>query len=217
MTKFVDVRESVRSSVYSFIEKCRLMGYYPESSLAVLLALYYVKANERDQIYHELADNVKNLLGSNKSVVEELILNLQSVNHDEYLKVYSSVVDEMVDHMLLNYSQFCNYVLPDSLTALFDGLAKHHGVTSVFNPFAGLASIPMAMKDISVYSQEKTAVAHAVGTVLLDAHGYDYGRFSSKDVFDEWNPTHAECVITVPPFVRRMVEDMGKEIPVGNY
>ena len=217
MTKFVDVRESVRSSVYSFIEKCRLMGYYPESSLAVLLALYYVKANERDQIYHELADNVKNLLGSNKSVVEELILNLQSVNHDEYLKVYSSVVDEMVDHMLLNYSQFCNYVLPDSLTALFDGLAKHHGVTSVFNPFAGLASIPMAMKDISVYSQEKTAVAHAVGTVLLDAHGYDYGCFSSKDVFDEWNPTHAECVITVPPFVRRMVEDMGKEIPVGNY
>ena len=217
MTKFVDVRESVRSSVYVFIDKCRLMGYHPDGSLAALLALYFVKANEKDQVYHELADNVKDLLRHNKSVVDELILDLQSVNHDEYLKVYSSVVDEFVDHMLLNYSQFCNYVLPDSLTALFDGLAKHYGVTSVFNPFAGLASIPMAMKNISVYSQEKSAVAHAIGMVLLDAHGYDYSSFSSKDVFDEWNPIHAECVITVPPFVRRMVEDMGNEIPVGNY
>ena len=194
MTKFVDVRESVRSSVYVFVDKCRLMGYHPDGSLAALLALYFVKANEKDQVYHELADNVKDLLRHNKSVV-----------------------DEFVDHMLLNYSQFCNYVLPDSLTALFDGLAKHHGVTSVFNPFAGLASIPMAMKNISVYSQEKSAVAHAIGMVLLDAHGYDYSSFSSKNVLDEWNPTHAECVITVPPFVRRMVEDMGNEIPVGNY
>ena len=62
MTKFVDVRESVRSSVYVFIDKCRLMGYHPDGSLAALLALYFVKANEKDQVYHELADNVKDLL-----------------------------------------------------------------------------------------------------------------------------------------------------------
>ena len=150
MTKFVDVREFVRSSVYSFLDKCRLMGYYQDSSIAALLALYYAKNNEKDRVYCELADNVNNILRSNKSVVDELILALQSVNHNEYIDIYTSVVDEIVENMLVNYSQFCNYVLPDSLTALFDGLAKHHGVTSVFNPFAGLASIPMALKNVPV-------------------------------------------------------------------
>lgn len=217
MTKFVDVREFVRSSVYSFLDKCRLMGYYQDSSIAALLALYYAKNNEKDRVYCELADNVNNILRSNKSVVDELILALQSVNHNEYIDIYTSVVDEIVENMLVNYSQFCNYVLPDSLTALFDGLAKHHGVTSVFNPFAGLASIPMALKNVPVFSQEKSAVAHAVGMVLLDAHGCDYGCFSSNDVFDEWNPTHAECVIAVPPFVRRLSENKGNEIPAVNY
>jgi type I restriction enzyme M protein len=217
MLKSFDAREYVMSVVYNSFDKLRGKGYYQEEIFIILLALYAYKTKEQDDIKRELMESTFRIVGEDADALVEISEQLQKVDYEEYMKVYPSIVDEVVEHVFLNNGRASGeFITPKTLSSLLGELVKQNQISSVFNPFARLASIPISLGNIPCYSQEINQGVHAIGMVLLDAHGYDINNYSLNDVLHEWNPMHAECLVSIPPFSVTFQKET-KKVPVRTY
>ena len=215
MTMFDDARELVRSIVFTSFDKLRSRGYYQEEIYIILLALYAYKTKEDDKIKRELLDCTFRVLGEDADAIVEITEELQKVNHDLYLEVYPSVVDEVIEHVFVNNSKTTGeHALPKNFVSLLCKLVMQSKLSTVYNPFAGYAAIPLSLSGVECYSQEMFNRYHAIGMVLLDAHGYDTSTYTLSDAFQEWNPSQSECVVSFPPFGVPYQKRKGEKTPV---
>lgn len=217
MLKIENAHEYVRSIVFTSFDRLRSQCYYQDEIYIVLLALYAYKTHAVDDIKRELLDTTIHRLEEDSEAFVEIYEQLKKVNHDEYMKVYPFVVDEIVEYAFINHGKMpSNHVLPKKLVTLLCELIKKTSCTTVYNPFAGIGSIVLSLGRKHCYSQEINKRAHAIGMVLLDAHGYDTTTYSLSEAFDEWNPSHSECVVSFPPFGTPILSGKDEKIPIRN-
>lgn len=209
-----NARELVRSIVYSSFSNLRSKGYYQDEIYIILLALYAYKTKEVDAIKRELLDCTFHVLGEDADAIVEINEQLQKVNFEDFLKVYPSIVDEVVEHVFVKNGRSTGRIaVPDKLVSLLTNLANQSNNNSVYNPFAGYGSISLQLGN-NCYSQEMDKRLHAIGMVLLDAHGYDTSLYSLSDAFHEWNPSKSDCVVSFPPFGIPILRGKDEKLPI---
>lgn len=214
MLNFENARELVRSIVYSSFDNLRSKGYYQDEIFIILLALYAYKTKEVDEIKKELLDCTFHVLGEDADAIVEITEQLQKVNIDDFLKVYPSIVDEVVEYVFVKNGRTTGGIsVPQKLVILLSNLVNQSNISSVYNPFAGYGSIPLLLGG-NCYSQEMDKRLHAIGMVLLDAHGYDTSLYSLSDAFRKWNPSQSNCVVSFPPFGIPILRGKDEKLPI---
>ena len=99
-------------------------------------------------------------------LLNESIERLMSIDRDEFLKIYPSAVDFVIE-------KFCGfgqseYSQPHSLTKLVSALISSTGCKSMYNPFAGTASYALGFNG-AYYGQEINEDVHNIGLLRLSA------------------------------------------------
>lgn len=216
MLKLNAARENVMSIVFNSYDKLLAKGYYQYNDLLILLALYSYKTKEYTEIKREILDSVIHIVGEDSEAFVEIVDQLRKVDHNDYLEIYTSVIDEVVERIFFSNARPANgqFVLPNSLVTLLCDLMKIYNVSSVYNPYAGIPFIPLSIENIPCYAQEVDMRIHAIGMIMLDAHGYDTSRISLSDAFEEWNPSRCECVVSFPPFGRTILRGNDETFPI---
>lgn len=102
-----------------------------------------------------------------------------------------------------------NYIQPYELTSLMLSLADLKDDAKVYNPFAGLASFGVFLKNSQKYfAQEIIRETWALGRLRLHAHKKSAENFSCESSIDHW-PNVCEkfdLVISNPPFGIRLFD-----------
>ena len=230
MQNLNEIHDFVRDTLNRYYHKLWEIGYHGNEIYFILLALYTVKSkkdSQQDIIKKELSDCIANTLtffdfdpsdpfgpGIHPShYFDEVCKDLRSINYDDFLGVYTSIVDEFVDQLMIVYNEYGKINQPRSIISLVDELVRLKNVSSAYHPFANIAIVPIAIKSIPFYSQEVNKELHAVGQVLLDAHGYDTRNFAAQSALKSWNPTNADCVISMPLFSASLLPHKDEMIP----
>lgn len=104
---------------------------------------------------------------------------------------------------------------PEDLTRLMLGLATLPNTAEVYNPFAGMASVGMGLKEgQTYYAQEQDARIGALATMRLSAHPHrDKVHYEQSDPVTDWNPwkKHFDLIIASPPWNTKL-----NDLPEGH-
>lgn len=224
MQNLNDTHGFVKDTINKFYHKLWEIGLHGDEIYPILLALYTVKSqndSQQDVIKRELSNCIPQasyIFSLDQSLdhnhyFAEVCETLRSINYNDFMSVYVSSVDEIVNQLMNVYIEYGKINQPHSITSLVGELIRLKDISSVYHPFANLAIVPMALRNISFYSQEANKKLHAVGMVLLDAHGFDTSNFVAQSPIDFWNPTKADCVISMPLFSASLLPHEDEMIP----
>ena len=201
MLNMNDAREFAVSKTMSYINRTGkgTVGF-TERLYNALFALYYIKNKGlSDSISSELIAYTS-INFSNSDDYVKLIKALQTIEYEDYMAVYSSIVDEVLTRSTSSNIILSYFSKPASLTTLICELLKKKGITSLYNPFAHFASIPIELQIENFCSQEIDDLTLAIGHFLLDAHGLDVNNYSVQSPLEAWNPISSDFVASIPPF-----------------
>ena len=154
--KLNEIHDFVRDTLNRYYHKLWGIGYHGNEIYFILLALYTVKSkndSQQDTIKKELSDCIANTLtffdfdpsdpfghGIHPShYFDEVCKDLRSINYDDFLSVYTSIVDEFVDQLMIVYNEYGKINHPRSIISLVDELVRLKNVSSAYQPFANIA------------------------------------------------------------------------------
>lgn len=99
-------------------------------------------------------------------------------------------------------------LLPKEISRFMINLANLKPNSSIYNPFAGPASLGVLAKKENIYvGQEINIKTRIIGMLrLLITNSFDTKYLLSSDSIDNWNPSNSkfDLIITSPPFVSRL-------------
>src|SRR5690606_3403876 len=107
-------------------------------------------------------------------------------------------------------SHYKESITPLSIINLMSGLVDLDENSSVYNPFAGIASFGVCLNDSnSFYGQEINPRTWAIGTMRLLAHNRETSRFKLEDLFfsREFDREEFDVVLSVPPMNTKINSD----------
>ena len=108
------------------------------------------------------------------------------------------------------YSHYREFITPPSIINLMSGLVGINENSSVYNPFAGIASFGVSLNDSnSFYGQEINPRTWAIGTMRLLAHNRRTNGFKLEDSFfsREFDREEFDVVLSVPPINMKINSD----------
>ena len=212
------VFQYIKKYIYDSINSLYVGGYDRDSVFVILLALYSFKNKEQDDIYNELAECTHLQISMRTEMITNIHAFLKESDYEDFLAVYPHIVHDLIyknfSHNIRNYNRGGYFFESESVNALLCGLIKRRNISSFYNPFARIASLPILLNSIPFYAQEMDRDLHAIGMVLLDAHGLPTDTYSSRNSLEEWNPTHAECVVSIPYFSVQLPPEVKNGISV---
>ncbi len=142
------------------------------------------------------------------------------LTNDQLNRIFDIVESIGKDVLVNNFHSIFDYILykisdvlgkgdarilqPMELTRLIQKIADLPEEASVYNPFAGVASFGVFLKQGQrYYGQELNSTAWAIGTLRILAHKRDENSiFVSGDSTENWNPNKEkyDLIIANPPF-----------------
>lgn len=198
-----------------------------ESNLHILLflisaykdqILVYSEFDNHSNWYNRFRDNVNNdsfyrkiykVYGSlfeniPSRQLEEVFYCINQVDNYELKENFEDVFEYLLQK-LIDYQgkKSGDSVQPKEISRLIIGLANLKSNAKVYNPFAGLASFGIYLKDNQeYYGQEISATTWAIGQLRLRAHKKDfYYSFELANSIENWNEFQTfDLVVATPPF-----------------
>lgn len=160
-------------------------------------------------INHRFSDStiiaLNNVLKENRlsDIVVEFDHALRSLD-DNYLRdYYSELVDSFfrVIANIFGKRGSVDYIQPSSVTKLITYFLRRENVASIYNPFAGLCSYPIALgKDGSFFAQEVNSLTLALAKIRLHAYGLNPDNVVCEDSILNWDDKGAEAIVASVPF-----------------
>lgn len=93
---------------------------------------------------------------------------------------------------------------PEEITELVSRLIDREDCSSIYNPFAGVASYGVKASEKRYHGQELNPFAALIGKLRLKAYGLNEDSLECKDSILDWNRHGAECIVATPPFGLRL-------------
>src|SRR5690606_32952362 len=109
---------------------------------------------------------------------------------------------------------------PKEISRLIIELANLENNAKVYNPFAGLASFSIYLKDDQEYhGQEINTSTWAIGQLRLRAHNKGYGfSYELGNSIENWNEFQKfDLIVATPPFKMRLQRSFYSNIVNDNY
>jgi type I restriction enzyme M protein len=190
----MDLAPNLRNIIWKFFSALRLHDG-DELQKITMVSLYFENNHNVDervlQILSRYRVNLSDYLSPDD--IQILLSNYQTVID------YCSFADEMMSAH--------RSILPDpiELAKLYSYLSDIRDDTSVYLPFAGMASIAYLHPNVKMYAEEIDKYAWALSMIGLDAHGCDNCELALKDSFDTIRRNDAikyDRIVVTPPFGR---------------
>lgn len=140
----------------------------------------------------------------------ELWVNLCNIEDDEFFSNYATYVDSYFKliSVFAGRRESIEYIQPRSVTEIIAFYMKKYGVKTLYNPFAGLCSYPIALgPDCSFEAQEINSTSLALAKIRLHAHGLNPENVELEDSIKCWKGNHYDAVVASVPF--------GLRVPLG--
>lgn len=135
--------------------------------------------------------------------VLELICNtfkeLYAIEHEKFLEVYPDVVEDTIKRVLTIRKNDIP-LQPEELSEFIYELLAKKGCRSVYNPFAGIASYGVYLKDEDYYCQDKHPLYRMIGRIRMDAYHKDASKYCLGDCVSEWDDHEADCIVSTLPY-----------------
>ncbi len=143
------------------------------------------------------------------SKLQEIVSAINTIDN----RFFEANFIELFDTLLYKYfNSLGRYsgesLLPKEISRFMINLANLKPNSSIYNPFAGPASLGVLAKKENIYvGQEINVKTRIIGMLrLLITNSFDTKNLLSSDSIDNWNPSNDkfDLIITSPPFVSRL-------------
>ena len=132
----------------------------------------------------------------------------------EHIDIYKDVLEYLIEKMAMSSKRLdVEHVQPKEVTDVVCHILKKHQACRIYNPFSGLASYAIGMKDSNQFhsylgqdSDERTVL---LSRLRLDAYNLNHlVSVESADVFHSWGKRKEtfDAVVATPPFGQRIRE-----------
>ena len=141
----------------------------------------------------------------------ELWFDLCNIEDEEFISNYATYVDSYFKliSVFAGRRESIEYIQPRSVTEIIAFYMKKYGVKTLYNPFAGLCSYPIALgPDCSFVAQEINPTSLALAKLRLHAHGLNPENVELEDSVKCWKGNHYDAVVASVPF--------GLRVPLGD-
>ncbi len=152
----------------------------------------------------------------NVSVVQKIILLLESLNQKEFNSSFTEIFDGLLFKLSTANNRFIPFHFqPKELTEFICGLVDLRQNSLIYNPFAGLASFSIEFdKNYKIDSQELDRNTHTMGLMRLIAYNRHLNNvYIQDDSLNHWNydKEKYDLIISNPPFAGQLqFEKQGK-------
>ncbi len=168
-----------------------------------------------DKVYEPLMKNVGNI------TLYLVISNLRSIDiekTDAFPEIFDWLLFRIIDASIGKSAG--ESFLPESLSAFMSRLVDIPENAIVFNPFAGLASFEINLKEgITYVGQEIDNLTWSMGVLRRIAHQKKNGYYLREDSYNEWvENSKFDLIISAPPFgkIRKFNDSIDSSIKSGD-
>jgi type I restriction enzyme M protein len=167
----------------------------------------FQKKNTTEQIIEDYFNSIIKEIPLSK--LQEIIRAINTID----ARFFESNFIELFDVIIYKYyNSLGRYsgesLLPKEISRFMLNLANLKPNSSIYNPFAGPASLGVLTKNETHYiGQEINVKNRIIGMLrLLITNSFDTKYLLSSDSLDNWNPSNDkfDLIITSPPFVSRL-------------
>ena len=135
----------------------------------------------------------------------EVAESFMSISDEWYEQNFVDRFDEIIKTISdLNDKAFEVSYQPEEITELVSRLIDREGCSSIYNPFAGVASYGVKAAGKRYLGQELNPFAALIGKLRLKAYGMNEDSLVCKDSILDWDSHGAECIVATPPFGLRL-------------
>ena len=165
-----------------------------------------------DELFFEFSPTINEIPDKHLS---EFIYNLRSIEHGVYSKLFPYIFDGILTQASEKSGKRNGVgMLPSEINAFAAGLVKVQKNALVYNPFAGVGSLGVALgANVNYIAEEWNRRTWAIGKLRLLAHGLDAYNFNNQDSIYDWNRQEGfDLIISNPPF-RAKLSHMEESLP----
>ena len=150
----------------------------------------------------------------------EFWFDLCKIRDEEFDSNYANYVDSFFKliSVFVGRRESVDYIQPRGVTEILSYLMKKAGVTSIYNPFAGLCSYPIAMgADCAFYAQEINPTTLALAKIRLHSRGLDPDNIVLEDSVLKWKDDsyNYDAIVASVPFGLLIAPKIRKELHIG--
>ena len=149
-----------------------------------------------DRTYESL---LKQFGPSSLSVLLSTIRSVEIENNDAFPETFDWALFRILESIGRTAG---TSLLPENLSSFMTELCEVSENSLVYNPFAGLASFGVYLKDnVNYVGQELNSLVWSLGTLRRIAYKKSNGYFLHEDSISEWvHQTEFDLIISAPPF-----------------
>lgn len=128
---------------------------------------------------------------------------LSEKDEEEFISNYPTSIDVFFRTLSYYYGKkgSIEYIQPDRVTRVLSYFMRQHGVSSLYNPFAGLCSYPISMGEkCTFYAQEINLATLALAKIRLHAYGLDPRNVVLEDSILNWDDKGFDAIVASVPF-----------------
>ena len=136
--------------------------------------------------------------------------------NDSFKESYPHSVDAFFAFLprFFGKSGMVDYIQPVQVTDIITHFIKGGEYKSLYNPFAGLCSYPIALDpDVRCYAQELNPITRAFSLVRLDAYSIRNTEIALEDSISHWNPRGADAIVATMPFGLKLSYKYSEYLP----
>ena len=175
----------------------------------------YDKDSLATDVIFSLASTISERFKQNDDILNYVIPLFNEISEIKFASQedYKEVIESLVTRFIsLSSKANGEHRQPNELTQLVNSLLNIYNISSIYNPFAGLASYGLS-EDIDEYlGQEINETISIIANIRLDAYGKrknilsfdldnaDFLSFSGKDIDKLVKFSRIECMVATPPF-----------------
>lgn len=156
-----------------------------------------------DSILADFEKTISKILFS--SIILDYNNVLWQIKDEDFHKDYPQFVDSFLRmvSVFMGHQNEVDYIQPISVTEIISFFMKRAGVKSLYNPYAGLCSYPIAMGvDCDFYAQEFNLTTLLLAKIRLHSYGLDPDKIEQGNSISNWrtNASDYDAIVASVPF-----------------
>lgn len=184
-------------------------------------AFFHIKA-EKDEFYREIVEIYTPIIKSlDHRQLASIIERLEQIDRTQLRMNFAEVFEFLLKKFFEYQGKYSGEsVQPNEISRLVIELAALKDEDKVYNPFGGLASYGVYLKNNQKYfGQEFNKVTWALGQLRLKAHNKaNISQFEYNDSLENWNQSQKfDLIVATPPFKMRIQRPFYSSLIDNNY
>ena len=184
-------------------------------------AFFHIKA-EKDEFYREIVEIYTPIIKSlDHRQLASIIERLEQIDRTQLRMNFAEVFEFLLKKFFEYQGKYSGEsVQPNEISRLVIELAALKDEDKVYNPFGGLASYGVYLKNNQKYfGQEFNKVTWALGQLRLKAHSKaNISQFEYNDSLENWNQSQKfDLIVATPPFKMRIQRPFYSSLIDNNY